>query len=172
MPLERPRLSRHGRSTTAVAELLALPPGHPFRSVAEGTYRPRNVDDDAQRKLAQPLLRAILAANRDAIPARELVSRPLLSSLARYLYWLAGDNPDQMNPDRALDEVQIERFIHSAASVRLSGSTKYVERGQIRRPRPRRTGSSRWPGTRLGPSRARAPGASFRLSCCWPGGRA
>lgn len=133
MPLERARVSRRGRSTTPVEELLALPPGHPFRSVAEGTYLPRNVDDDAQWKLAQPLLLVILAANRNAIPARELVSRPLLSTLARYLYWLAGDNPDQLGPDRALDDVQIERFIRSVASKRLSGPTKYVERGQIRR---------------------------------------
>ena len=51
MPLERVRLSRQGPGTTALEDLLALPPGHPFRSVAEGTYRLRNVDDDAQWKL-------------------------------------------------------------------------------------------------------------------------
>ncbi|MGA9775796.1 MAG: hypothetical protein WBU92_07735 [Candidatus Dormiibacterota bacterium] len=126
-------MSRRGPSTTAVEELLALPQGHPFRTVAEGMYRPHGIDDDFQWHLARPLLLSILAANRDAIPATPSTLRPLRSSLGRYLYWLAGDNPDQLEPESALDEVQIERFIHSAASAHLLGPTKYVERGQIRR---------------------------------------
>ena len=133
MRLERPGLSRNARDTTARVDLLALPPGHPFRSVAEGSYRPHGIDDDFQWHLALRLLLSLPAANREAIPAKPSTSRPLLNSLAPYPYWLAGENPDHLNPDRALDEVQIERFIHSATSVRLSGPTKYVERGQIRR---------------------------------------
>jgi hypothetical protein len=42
------------------------------------------------------------------------------ASLAGYLYWLAGEDPDSLTPDRALDEVQIQRYLHSGKAGRRS----------------------------------------------------
>lgn len=88
---------------------MALPEGNPYRAVAERSYRPRLATDDAQWEQALPLFLEILAAD----PRRTSDSKRLLDgrrcTLARHVYWLAGEHPDRLNPDFALDEVQVER---------------------------------------------------------------
>lgn len=92
-----------------LAALMALPEGNPYRAVAERSYRPRLATDDAQWELALPLFIEILAAD----PRRTSDSKRLLDgrrcTLARHVYWLAGEHPDRLNPDFALDEIQVER---------------------------------------------------------------
>lgn len=92
-----------------LAALMALPEGNPYRAVAERSYRPKLVTDDAQWELALPLFIEILAAD----PRRTSDSKRLLDgrrcTLARHVYWLAGEHPDRLNPDFALDEIQVER---------------------------------------------------------------
>ena len=98
-----------GLPTEAVATLMALPEGNKYRLVAEKRYRPSIAPDDQQWQRALPLLLEILAAD----PKRFSQSPRLLdgrrAALARHLYWLAGEHPRQLNPDFALDEVQLVR---------------------------------------------------------------
>ncbi len=98
-----------GLPVGAVAALMALPDGNPYRAVAERSYRPKLATDDAQWELALPLFVEILAAD----PRRTSDSKRLLDgrrcTLARHVYWLAGEHPDRLNPDFALDEIQVER---------------------------------------------------------------
>ncbi len=98
-----------GLLAESVAELMALPEGNPYRAVADRSYRPRLATDDARWALALPLFIEILAAD----PRRTSDSKRLLDgrrcTLARHVYWLASEHPDRLNPDFALDEVQVER---------------------------------------------------------------
>ena len=88
---------------------MALPEGHKYRAVAEKSYRPKAALNDAQWELAYPLLVQILAADPRALTDTRRVLDIRRSALARHLYWLAGDNPSQLNPDQALDDLVIER---------------------------------------------------------------
>ena len=98
-----------GLPTGAVAALMALPEGNKYRLVAEERYRPVFAPDDDQWRRCLPLLLEILAAD----PKRFSQSQRLLdgrrAALARHLYWLAGEYPDKLDPDFALDEVQLVR---------------------------------------------------------------
>jgi len=88
---------------------LALPEGHRYRAVGDRSYRPRKASDDVVWERAFPLFAQILAADpRVLTDERRLVSTRR-SALARHLYWLAGDAPDQLNPDHAPDAGTIER---------------------------------------------------------------
>ena len=98
-----------GLPTGAVAALMALPEGNKYRLVAEERYRPKIAPNDDQWRRCLPLLLEILAAD----PKRFSQSKRLLdgrrAALARHVYWLAGEHPDKLNPDFALDEIQVER---------------------------------------------------------------
>jgi hypothetical protein len=97
---------------------MALPEGHKYRALADRSYRPKFASNDAQWELARPLLIQILAADPRRVDDRQRVLDIRRAVLARHLYWLAGDNPSQLNPDQALDELVIER------SSMLSGRVK------------------------------------------------
>jgi len=93
----------------SVAELMALPEGNVYRAVAEGKYRPRLALDGERWERTVPLLLQILAADprRTSDAPRLLDTRR--SALSRHLYWLAGEHPDELNPDFALDDIQVVR---------------------------------------------------------------
>lgn len=110
----------------AVAALMALPEGNKYRLVAEQRYRPRTAPDDRQWERALPLLLEILAAD----PKRFSQSPRLLdgrrAALARHVYWLAGEHPDKLNPDFALDEVQLVRSaLNSEGHTTRRSQTSY-----------------------------------------------
>ena len=97
---------------------MALPESHKYRAVADKSYRPRAALDGAQWELAYPLFVQILAADPRALTDERRVLDIRRAGLARHLYWLAGDDPSQLNPNQALDELVIER------SSLLSGRVK------------------------------------------------
>lgn len=101
---------------------MALPEGNPYRAVAERSYRPRFASDDGQWERALPLFMEILAAD----PKRDSESRRLLDgrrcTLARHLYWLAGEYPDHLNCDFALDEIQVSRSARVSSGHRTRKS--------------------------------------------------
>ncbi|MDA8330222.1 MAG: hypothetical protein M0027_03265 [Candidatus Dormibacteraeota bacterium] len=114
-----------------LATLMALPEGNQYRLVAERRYRPTIAPDDAQWERCLPLLVEILAAD----PKRFSESQRLLdgrrAALARHVYWLAGEHPDKLNPDFALDEVQLVRSaLNSEGHTTERSQTSY--RSQIR----------------------------------------
>lgn len=88
---------------------MALPEGHLFRAVADRSYRPKNAPNGDQWELAYPLLIEILSADPRRLTDGHLLLGSRRAVLARHLYWLAGEYPDQLNADFALDERQVVR---------------------------------------------------------------
>jgi len=88
---------------------MALPEPHPFRAVSDKSYRTKMAPDEAQWERAFPLFVLILAADPRALTDHSRTLGCRRSALARHLYWLACDDPTQLEPDRALDESVIER---------------------------------------------------------------
>jgi hypothetical protein len=101
------------RLVTALERLMTLPKGHEYRAVADRSYRPKKAPNDEQWERAFPLYAEILAADPRRLTDNSRLLLTRRASLARHLYWLAGDYPDQLNPDFALDDMQVTR---SAAS--------------------------------------------------------
>lgn len=96
-------------------------PGQLYRETVESGYWPKVAVDRAQWQLARPLFLQVLKSYPDGSESargRRLAS--MRASVAGYIYWLAGEDPDSLNPDRALDEVQIRRYLHSGLTGRLS----------------------------------------------------
>ena len=98
-----------GDLDAALERLLSLPKGHQFRAVADRSYRPRVCPNEEQWELAFPLFVEILAADPRRLTDDERLLSTRRATLARHLYWLARDYPDQMTPDFALDEAQVLR---------------------------------------------------------------
>jgi hypothetical protein len=89
--------------------------------------------DCVQWQLALPLFLQVLKAYPDGSESargRRLAS--MRASVAGYIYWLAGEDPDSLNPDRALDEVQIQRYLHSGLTRRLSHRSRVALGSPIR----------------------------------------
>jgi hypothetical protein len=120
-----------GDLDASLERLMALPEAHLFRAVADKSYRPKMAPDKAQWERAFPLFVQILAADPRALTdqCRTLCSRR--AALARHLYWLAGDDPTQLEPDRALDQSVIERSA-LVTGARASYRSQLVFRSQIR----------------------------------------
>jgi len=89
--------------------LLALPKGHKYRAVASRSFRPRYAPNDEQWERAVPLLVEILAHDPRQLAANDRSLQIHRSALASHLYWLAGDYPDQLTADFALDERQVSQ---------------------------------------------------------------
>lgn len=89
--------------------LLSLPVGNAYRAVAEHSYRPKVAPDDAQWERALPLLLQILAADPRRFTEAPRLLNGRRAALSRHVYWLAGEDPGKLNPDFALDEVQLVR---------------------------------------------------------------
>ncbi|MGA9776526.1 MAG: hypothetical protein WBU92_11515 [Candidatus Dormiibacterota bacterium] len=92
-----------------LATLMALPEGNQYRLVAERRYRPKIAPDDDQWRRCLPLLLEILAADPKRFSQSQRLLNGRRAALARHVYWLAGEHPDRLNPDFALDEIQVER---------------------------------------------------------------
>ena len=88
---------------------MALPEGHKYRAVADRSYRPKQAANDDQWQLAFPLYAEILAADPRALTDHWRLLTSRRAALARHVYWLAGDAPDRLNPDHALDDTTVER---------------------------------------------------------------
>jgi len=88
---------------------LALPKGHKYRAVASRSFRPRYAPNDEQWERAVPLLVEILAHDPRQLAANDRSLQIHRSALASHLYWLAGDYPDQLTADFALDERQVSQ---------------------------------------------------------------
>lgn len=97
------------RLAESLERLLALPDGHQFRAVADRSYRPKRADDDAQWERAYPLLVEILAADPRRLTDNYRRLEVRRAALARHVYWLAGEYPDDLNADFALDDMQVGR---------------------------------------------------------------
>ncbi len=88
---------------------MALPEGHAYRAVADRSYRPKRAENTEQWERAFPLYVAILSVDPRRLTDNSRLLNTRRATLARHIYWLAGDYPDQLNPDFALDEEQVVR---------------------------------------------------------------
>lgn len=88
---------------------MALPEGHQFRAVADRSYRPKKAPNLEQWERAFPLYVEILAADPRRLTDNWRLLTTRRATLARHLYWLADDYPDDLNPDFALDDMQVTR---------------------------------------------------------------
>lgn len=88
---------------------MALPEGHEYRAVAERSYRPKKAPDLERWELAYPLYVEILAADPRRLTDNSRLLNNRRATLARHVYWLASDYPDDLNPDFALDDMQVTR---------------------------------------------------------------
>lgn len=86
---------------------MALPEGHKYRALADRSYRPKHAPNDEQWELAYQLLVEILAADPGLDQVDQRTVRTRRGALATHLYWLAGEYPDQLDADFALDERQV-----------------------------------------------------------------
>lgn len=96
-------------------------PGQLYRETVESGYWPKVAADRSQWRSAMPLFLEMLQALPERSEPgswRRLAS--MRASIAGYLYWLAGEDPGSLNADRALDEVPIQRYLHSGLTRRVS----------------------------------------------------
>ena len=108
-------------------------PGQLARETVESGYWPKVAVDRSQWRSAMPLFLEMLQAlpeRPEPGSLRRLAS--MRASIAGYLYWLAGEDPDSLNPDRALDEVQIQRYLHSGLTRRVSHRSRVALGSPIR----------------------------------------
>jgi len=109
---------RAAGADAARAVLVALPADHPYRAVAEGRFRPRSAHDETQWTRAVPLLHQILADNCGAVHRSIGATGESRKLLAEYVYWLAGErDADQLTPDAALDENELQRYVRSPGAT-------------------------------------------------------
>ena len=97
------------RLAESLERLLTLPEGHTYRAVADRSYRPKRASNEEQWQQAFPLYAEILAADPRALTDHWRLLTTRRAALARHVYWLAGDAPNRLNPDHALDDTTIER---------------------------------------------------------------
>jgi hypothetical protein len=97
-----------------------LEESHPYRALAEGTYRLTGAGDDDRWAITADAAAVILAANVDSPQARRVRSDRGRGSLCTELYFLSVDGPDVLKPLNSLDEETIQYFIANEGKIRRS----------------------------------------------------
>jgi hypothetical protein len=85
----------------AVATLLCLSEGHPYRALAEGRYRPAHATDDSRWALAK---RAVLKADAPYATGDLYYLASQRNAFCGLAYWAARDGEAALVPDVLLTE--------------------------------------------------------------------
>ena len=112
--------------------LLSLPPGHPFRTVASGEYRPKGVAVHAW-ELALPVVLEILtvdASSPDHDPDTAMGRRAVL---AHYAAYMAAHDPRRLTVETLLDEDVMTQYVTSnPQQARRNHRSRPVALSQLR----------------------------------------
>jgi hypothetical protein len=110
----------------AGATLLCVPEGHPYRTLAEGRYRPSRATDDQRWELAREAVLAILAADAPHAAGDLRYAASQRNALCALAYWAARDGEEALVPDVLLDEETIQRYVADDGAARRSSHRSRV----------------------------------------------
>jgi hypothetical protein len=110
----------------ALQALLHLDQGHPYRAVADGSYRPKQADDDQAWAAARGFMCQVLAADVAGPNFRTESAIHRRSALGTYLCWLAADDPRLLTIELALGNAEIGRYLATEGIQRRSSHRSRV----------------------------------------------
>ncbi len=139
--------------TDAAKLLLCLDEGHPYRLLAEGSYRPACATDDGLWNLAREAVLGILAADAPHVEDDRHYAASQRNVLCMIAYWAARDGGEALDPDVLLDETTVQRFIADDGATRRSSHRSRVALASSIR-RFRRAFPTQFPPRRAAPSDA------------------